>query len=126
MQCPVKGMLEANQLEYRPRLCERSGSDVKCATLSALARKIRSLDASGACRMNGTGSGVASELQPDEQVVCQDLSGELSNSLSEIRKEMNNWKTKWRHVFQSQTKVIEVSSNLFSAEQTTSTDSGAF
>ena len=76
--------------------------------------------------MNGTVSGVASELQPDEQVVCQDLSGELSNSLSKKRKEMNNWKTKWRHAFQSQTNVIEVSRNLFSAEQTTSIDSGAF
>ena len=103
MQCPViptkwvgvKGMLEANQLEYRSRLFEkdlkRSGSDVECATLDPLPRKIRSLDASGACRMNGTVSGVASEQQPDEQVVCQDLTGELSNSLSEIRK--------WRRVF---------------------------
>ena len=41
------------------------------------------------------------EPQPDEQVVCQDLTGELSNSLSEIRKEMHRWKTKWRHVFVS-------------------------
>ena len=31
--------------------------------------------------------------------VCQDLTGELSNSLSEIRKETHSWKTKWRHVF---------------------------
>ena len=49
--------------------------------------------------MNGTVSGVASELQPDEQVVCQDLTGELWDSLSEICKEMHNWNTKWRHVF---------------------------
>ena len=46
MQCPVKGMLEASQREYRSRLCERelkrSGSDIECATLSPLARKIRS------------------------------------------------------------------------------------
>ena len=27
------------------------------------------------------------------------MTGELSNSLSEIRKETHSWKTKWRHVF---------------------------
>ena len=37
--------------------------------------------------------------QPDEQVVCQDLTGEMSNSLSEMRKETHRWKTKWRRVF---------------------------
>ena len=49
--------------------------------------------------MVGAASEVAIEPQPDEQVVCQDLTGELSNALSEIRKETHNWKTKWRHVF---------------------------
>ena len=99
----MTGMLEANQLEYRSRLCEkelkRSGSDVECAMLGASPRKIRSLTASGARRKAGTASGVAIEQQPDEQVVCQDLTGELSNSLSEMRKETHRWKTKWRHVF---------------------------
>ena len=31
--------------------------------------------------------------------MCQDLTGELWDSLSEICKEMHNWNTKWRHVF---------------------------
>ena len=57
----ITGMLEANQLEYRSRLCDkeltRSGSDVKCAVFRASPRKIRSLDASGARRMAGTPSG---------------------------------------------------------------------
>ena len=59
----MTGMLEANQLEYRSRLCEKelkqSGSDVECAMLGASPRKIRSLDASRARRMAGTASGVA-------------------------------------------------------------------
>ena len=99
----MTGMLEARQLEYRSRLCEkglkRSGSDVECAMLGASPRKIRSLDASGARRMAGVASGVAIEPQPDEQVVCRDVIGELSNSLSEMGKETRSWKTKWRHVF---------------------------
>ena len=37
--------------------------------------------------MAGTASGVAIEPQPDEQVVCQDMTGELSDSLSEMRGE---------------------------------------
>ena len=41
---------------------------------------------------------MAIEPQPDVQVVCQDLTGELSNSLSEVRKETHRCKTKWRHV----------------------------
>ena len=49
--------------------------------------------------MAGTVSGVAIEPQPGEQVVCQDLTGDLSDSLSEIRKETHSWKTKWRCVF---------------------------
>ena len=49
--------------------------------------------------MAGTVSWVAIGPQLDEQVVCQDLTGELSNSLSEICKETHSWKTKWRHVF---------------------------
>ena len=72
-------MLEANQLEYRSRLCEkelkRSDFDVEFAMLGASPRKIRSLDASGARRMAGTASVVAIEPQLDEQVVCQDLTG---------------------------------------------------
>ena len=77
--------------------------------LGASPRKIRSMDVSGARRVAGTGSGVAIEPQFDEQVVCQDLTGELSNSLFEIRKETPSWKTKWRHVCvrQLQTKVID-------------------
>ena len=76
-----------------------SSSDVECAMLGASPRKIRSLDAAGARRMIGTTNGMAIEPQPDEQVVCQDLTGEMSNSLSEIRKETHSWKTKWRHMF---------------------------
>ena len=64
----------AEQLEYRSRLCEkelkRSSSDVECAMLGASARKIRSLNASGARRMVSATSEVAIEPQPDEQVVC--------------------------------------------------------
>ena len=43
-------------------------------------------------------SDVASELPADEQVVCRDLTRELSNSLSGIRKEMHKWNAKCRHV----------------------------
>ena len=40
--------------------------------------------------------------------MCQDLTGELSNSLSEVRKETDRWKTKVETcVRQSQTKVID-------------------
>ena len=78
------GMLEANQLEYRSRLCEkelkRLGFDAECAMLGASPRKIRSMDASRARRMAGSVSGVAIEPQLGKQVVCQDLTGELSNS----------------------------------------------
>ena len=100
---PTKNGGGAEQLEYRSKLCEkelkRSSSDVECAMLGASPRKIRSLDASRARRMVGTASKVAIEPQPDEEVVCQDLTGEMSTSLSEIRKETHRWKTKWRHAF---------------------------
>ena len=80
----------AKQFEYCSRKCEkelkRSGSDVEFAMLGASPRKIRSLGAFGARRMAGTASEVAIDQQPDEQVVCQDLTGELSNSLSEYAK----------------------------------------
>ena len=89
--------LEVNQLEYRSRFCEKelkwSGSDVECAMLGASPRKIKSVDASGERRMDGTVSGVAIEQRLDEHVVCQNLTGELSNSLIEMRKETHNWKT---------------------------------
>ena len=82
-------LLEDNQLEYRSRLYEkelkRLGFDVEFAMLGALPRKIRSMDASGARRMAGTVSGVAIEPQLGEQVVCQDLIGGLSCSLSGMR-----------------------------------------
>ena len=59
--------------------------------------------------MAGIVSGVTIEPQPGEQVVCQDLTGELSDSLSEIRKETHSWKTKWRTcVRQSQPKSSTV------------------
>ena len=58
-------MLEAKQLEYCSRLCEkelkRPGFDVECVMLGASPRKIRSLDASGARRKAGTVSGAAIE-----------------------------------------------------------------
>ena len=54
----------------------------------------------------GATSEVAIEPQPDEQVVCQDLTGELSNSLSERCKETHRWKTKWRHVLPKSSTVV--------------------
>ena len=82
----------AKQLEYCSRLCEkdlkRLSSNVKCAMFGMMSRSVASAT-----------SDVVSKLPTDEQVVCQDLTGELSNSLSEIRKETHYWKTKWRGVF---------------------------
>ena len=96
----------AKQLETlweRPRTVEfqRQVCDVWCDVTECgpSPRKIRSMDASGARRVADTVSGVAIEPQPGEQVVCQDLTGELSDSLSEIRKETRSWNTKWRCVF---------------------------
>ena len=78
----------AKQLEYCSRPCEkdlkRLSFNVKCATFDMMSRT----------------SEVAIEPQPDEHVVCQDFT-DLSNSLSEIRKEKHNWKTKWRPMFVS-------------------------
>ena len=105
----MTGMLETNQLEYCSRLCEkelkRSGFDVECVMLYPSPRKIR-------MRLEHVVwlalSGVAIDPQPDEQVECQDLTGDLSNSLSEIRKETHSWKNKVEtSVRQSQTKVID-------------------
>ena len=64
---------------------KRLSSNVKCAIFDMMSRSVA-----------GATSGVVST---DEQMVCQDLTGELSNSLSEIRKETHYWKTKWRDVF---------------------------
>ena len=100
----------AEQLEYCSRLCDkelkRSGYDVECAMLGASPRKIRSTDASGARRMAGTLSGVAIEPQPDEQVVCQYLLGELSCSLSGMRTEVCNWEKKLQDVFDDNTLLL--------------------
>ena len=49
--------------------------------------------------MAGTVIGVAIEPQPGEQVVCHDLTGELSDSYPEYAKRRTGWKTKWRRVF---------------------------
>ena len=72
------GMLEANQLEYCSKLCEkqlkRLSSNVKCAMFDMMSRSVVSAT-----------SDVASELPTDEQVVCQNLHGELSCSLSGMR-----------------------------------------
>ena len=80
------------QWESFLKLCKkelkRLSSNVKCAMFDMMSQSVVSAT-----------SDVASELSTDEQVVCQDLTGELSNSLSEIRKETRSWKTKWRHVF---------------------------
>ena len=68
---------------------KRLSSNVKCSTFDMVSRSVVSVTCD-----------VASELPTDEQVVCQDLTGELLNSLSEMRKETHKWKTtKWRHVF---------------------------
>ena len=72
---------------------------VECAMLGASPRKIRSLDAAGARRMACTVSGVAIEPQPGEQVVCQELTGELSIRCLKTREETHRWRTKWRRVF---------------------------
>ena len=74
----------AKPLEYCSKVCEKE-----------LKRLFDMMSGSVACAT----SDVASELPTDEQVVCHDLTGEFSNSLSEVRKETYSWKTKWRHVF---------------------------
>ena len=73
----------------------------------SVATEVKLMDASGGRRMVGTASGVAIEPQFDEEVVCQDTTGELSKSLSEVRKEEHRWRTKWTCVRWSQTKVID-------------------
>ena len=82
----------AKQLEYCSRLCEkdlkRLSSNVKCAMFDLMSRSVA-----------GATSDVVSKLPTDEQVVCRELIVELSNSLSEIRKETHYWKTEWRDVF---------------------------
>ena len=82
----------AKQLEYRSGLCEkyfeRSSSIVECAMFDASSRKIMFSDASATCCMAGATSKVSNELQFEEQVVCQDLIGELLSSFSET----HDWK----------------------------------
>ena len=51
-------------------------------------------------------SDVAGELPTDEQVVCQDLLGELSCSLSGMRKEVCNWEKKLQKVFSDNTLLL--------------------
>ena len=93
---PTKRVNEggAKQLEYCPRLCEKefewSSSNVKCATLDVMSRKIMVLDASATRCVAGATSEGASERHTDEEAVCQDLLGELSYSLHEIRQEVRN------------------------------------
>ena len=74
----------AKQLEYCSRLCvkelKRLSSNVECATFDMMPRSVVSAT-----------SDVASELPTDEQVVCQDLLGELTCSLSGMRTEVCNW-----------------------------------
>ena len=81
----------AKQLEYCSRLCEkelkRLSFNVKCTTFDMMSRSVV-----------GATSEVAIEPQPDEQVVCQDLLGELSCSLSGMRTEVCNWEKKLQEV----------------------------
>ena len=89
----------AKQLEYCSRLCEkelkRLSSNVKCATFDTMSRSVVSAT-----------SDVASELPTDEQVVCQDLLGELSCSLSGMRTEVCNWEKKLQEVFDDNTLLV--------------------
>ena len=98
----------AKQLEYRSRLREkelkRSSSYVEWAMLGASPRKIRSLDTSGATSYGW--SEVAIERQPDEQVVCHDMIGELSCSLSGMRTEVCHWDKKLQEVFDDNTPLL--------------------
>ena len=55
-----------------------------------MSRKIMVLDASATRCVAGAASEGASERQPDEEAVCQDLLGELSYSLHENRQEVRN------------------------------------
>ena len=100
----------AKQLEYCLRLCEKelqgSSSNVKCETLDMMSRKITFLDACATCWMVSATSDVASEPPTDEQVVCQDLLGELSCSLSGMRTEVCNWEKKLQEVFDDNTLLL--------------------
>ena len=86
----------AKQLEYCSRLCEKelkgSSSNVKCETFDIMSRSVV--------------SDVASELPTDEQVVCQDLLGKLSCSLSGMRTEVCNWEKKLQEVFDDNTLLL--------------------
>ena len=86
----------AKQLEYCSRLCEkelkRLSSNVKCDMMSR--------------RVVSATSDVASEPPTDEQVVCQDLLGELSRSLSGMRTEACNWEKKLQEVFDDNTLLL--------------------
>ena len=106
----MTGMLEAHQLEYCSRPCEkdlkRSSSDVECAMLGASPLFFWSLDASGARRVVGTASEVAIETECDEQVVCQDFLGELLYSLSGMRTEVCSLEKKLQEVFDDNTLLL--------------------
>ena len=102
----------AKQLEYCSRLCEKefewSSSNVKCATLDVMSRKIMVLDAFATRCVAGAASKGTSEPQPYEEAVCQDLLGELSYSLYEIREEVRNREKVSTSVNQPQTRVISI------------------
>ena len=93
----------AKQLEYYSRLCEneceRSSFNVKCVTFDVMSRKSCFWMLPQHVGWLALPSEVASELQLDEQAVCQDLLGELSCSLSGMRKELRKWEKTWRQVF---------------------------
>ena len=87
----------AKQLEYCSRLCEKelkgSSSNVKCETFDMTSRSVVSATSD-------------SELPTDEQVVCQDLLGKLSSSLSGMRTEVCNWEKKLQEVFDDNTLLL--------------------
>ena len=84
----------AKQLEYRSRLYgkefERWNPTVECAMFGPSSRKIMFLDAARACCLAGATNEVSIEPQRDEHVVCQDLIGEMSTSLSGLRNEAHD------------------------------------
>ena len=89
----------AKQLEYCSRLCEkelnRLSSKVKCATFDMMSRSVVSAT-----------SDVVSEPPTDEQVVCQDLHGKLSCSLSGKRTEVCIWEKKLQEVLDCNTLLL--------------------
>ena len=79
--------------------CEWPSSVVKGVTFNVMSQKSTVLDASAMRCMASAMSVVVAELQRDEQACHESMRGELSYSLSGVRKELHNCDEKWRQVF---------------------------